>query len=189
MNKCIDESIRNNQIQCSKCNKLVALFTLENRNEFDKNHFFKFDIATNRIETLIRNPSEEDYTADFKCSRDDAYLQSLLMKSLNYNTKQHRLNGISKIDLYSGMVVAVVPEDIKLDILYLPYIKLASVHNHASFESLEIIKIESFIILTPVFVILLLVIVCVLYVYFKGKNDLCKCLNKLKQYEIRLIFI
>ena len=48
MNKCIDESIRNNQYQCSKCNKLVVLFILENRDakDFDQKRLFKFDLST-----------------------------------------------------------------------------------------------------------------------------------------------
>lgn len=176
MNKCIDESIRNNQYQCSKCNKLVVLFILENRDakDFDQKRLFKFDLSTNKIQTTIKEL--KDSNAEFSCSRDEPYFENLLLKSLNYNMNQielmSRKSGKLKSVLDGGILAAVVPEDLKLDIAYLPFIKVAPVNKYA--YQLEIIKIESFIILTPIFVILMIILICVLYIYYKGKNDLRK---------------
>ena len=72
-----------------------------------------------------------------------------------------------------------MPGDLNLDNLNLPFLKLSPIDINSDLQSLQIVRIEIYIIITSLFIVLVLILTLVTFIYLKGKNDLCKCLEEL----------
>lgn len=185
MGYCLDESIRNNEIQCNKCNKLIVLFVLENGMLNDQQASVSNGRNLYKIETIIRKANLSlDQNTIFKCSKDSILFENSLLQSLNlsdlisqksfYSTKT--TDRQIKND-YREILSAKVPVDFDLDSFYLPFIKITYQPTDYTIYFDSDIKTELYIILVPIFIFVLFVVVTFLYIYFKAKNDIRKFID------------
>jgi hypothetical protein len=153
----------------------MAIFVLEN--DFKNIPIKHFSLFVRNLETKIRKQTSQ-FDVQFTCSRDEAYFERLLLNSYNHNPINARLVRNMSEHLkfitdstHGRLLTALVPADLNLENVYLPYIKVSPVLNF--FTPSDLFKIENFIILIPIFVTLMIVFALGLYLYFKGKQELC----------------
>ncbi len=141
-----------------------------------------FDLSSNEIKTSVQDASISGINSNSfdKCSKDEKFLEYLIQKFINRRSKlnidkSEKLKAI--LALKNEISTVVVPGDLNLDNLNLPFLKLSPIDINSDLQSLQIVRIESYIIITSLFIVLVLILILVSFIYLKGKNDLCKCLE------------
>ena len=187
MNKCIDESIRNNQIQCVLCNILILSWTIELKSLIQTSRYFFVEnkLQENRLKVNIKNNVNAKIEVkktdiltrtiddDLKVSKDSLLLSHIRDTILFSSVKSTRNENNFHLDLnenendklfeeYYGfkekILSIIVPGNFKIESLMLPYVDVVNIPQDDNISQLFLLFFTFFTISTLVSMAVLFIV-------------------------------